>query len=254
MCKVITFFGGDSQVGTSMIAQSVGETLARNNYKTLLLLASCQYGNDYIKENIELSFDDIRFDNETLSLQYNIERAIYDYNKLDIIQCSNNMIAIRYYGEVELKKVLDSVESKYEYILIDGGHNIQFGLTMASLKLSSMKYFVINQYEKCLRRFINTLDTILNPLDYKGKIIVNKYTNSATLYNQNELLKMIGCDIEYLIPYIEYGYSAEQDKSTLLNNAKFSESISNIVSDILESSMKNTNNISKKRKGIFKWK
>ncbi len=254
MNNIITFFGGDSQVGTSMISQSVGEILVKNNSKVLLILASCQYGNDYIKENIELSLDDIKFDNNAASMVREVEKIVYGYNNLDIMQGSNNLIAMRYYGEIELQKIIESVRNKYDFLLIDGGHNVQFGLTMASLKLSSMKYFVITQHEKSMRRFIYVRDTILNPLDYKGEIVINKYVNNVGFYNKSEISKIVGKDINHVIPYIEYGHSAEQEKNTLLKHPKFYDAVSTIVNDILGDGVKKNEDIIHKKRGLFKWK
>ena len=62
MNKIISFFGADYSVGTTMTAQSTAEILAENRKKVLLILASSNPLMDYFKTGdiINRSIDELR--------------------------------------------------------------------------------------------------------------------------------------------------------------------------------------------------
>ena len=57
MKHVIGFFGGDSQVGTTMIAQSVAELLKERGKRVLLILGSGKYGGEFVHAGARSSLD-----------------------------------------------------------------------------------------------------------------------------------------------------------------------------------------------------
>lgn len=235
MSKTSVFFGGDNQVGTTMLAQSVAELVGKKGEKTLLILASGQYGTDYISNKVNFSLDDIRSNLASNNLlSGDVRDIVMEYNGISVLPGIKNISTIKYYSEEDIDKIVNSIENDYDQIIIDGGCNVQYGLNISSLKYGKNRYYVVTQQEKCLRRFENICNTILKPLEYSGKLVINKYMNNMGFYNKKQIETKLSFNESIILGYVEYGWVAEQDKSTLLKYPKFHEGINNIVNDILD--------------------
>ncbi|MBK5253199.1 MAG: AAA family ATPase [Peptostreptococcaceae bacterium] len=233
MEKVITYFGTDSGVGTTMIAQSVSENLTKEGKKVLLMLCSGNYGNDYIITDEEASLDDIKANLISGYLgKEDIEGILIKINGLDIMPGIRDITRIKYYLEDDLDKIISVVRDDYDYIVIDGGCNINYGITVSSLLVADKIYFIITQQEKSIRRFINEYYSVLYPMKIEGRLISNKYVTDYGNHGISEIESFIGKEPAINVEYAKEGWIAEIRKTTLLSDAKFKAGIENIVSDI----------------------
>ena len=84
---MITFYGGDTQTGVTMIAQSVGERLAGKGFRVLFIGAGTEPGDDYIPGKTAASLEDLRpyLAEGTLTAR-EAEQSIVSCRKLDILQ------------------------------------------------------------------------------------------------------------------------------------------------------------------------
>ncbi|MEF9921722.1 MAG: hypothetical protein RR313_07025 [Anaerovoracaceae bacterium] len=234
MKKIITFFGGDSQVGTTMIAQSVAEIIAKGGNRVALIMASSEYGLDYIDQNQDLSLDDLKTNitNNHLTVE-DVKGIMFEHNDISIVPGIKNITTLKYYGEDDIEIMIKPLEKNYDFIIIDAGNNVQYGLSMSALKHSEKRYYVITQQEKSVRRFKNLQQSILGPLNWNGQIIINKYNGNMAFYSPKQIEEIFKTKKAFTISYIEYGWQAESDRSTLLKYPKFAEGIKQIVNDIL---------------------
>ena len=60
MKEIITFFGGEAKVGTTMICQSFAEELALRGKQVLLLFASSELYDNYIQSDESAGIDELR--------------------------------------------------------------------------------------------------------------------------------------------------------------------------------------------------
>ncbi|HKM28128.1 MAG TPA: hypothetical protein VJY37_00435 [Anaerovoracaceae bacterium] len=242
MERVFVFFGGDTQVGTTMIAQSVAEVLGKMGKSVLLVLAGSEYGTDYINANLDMSLDDIKSNIASNQLRVeDVKGIMYEHNDVMVLPGIKNITTIKYYSTDDMAILLSPLEKAYDYIIVDAGSNIQFGLTVSALKHAGRRYYVVTQQEKCLRRFKNLYETVLNPLGYCGKLIINKFNNNMAFYTQRQVEEVLGIidstghdafGESIAVNYVEYGWQAEADRVTLLKYSRFAEGINQIAMDI----------------------
>lgn len=245
MERVFVFFGGDTQVGTTMIAQSVAEVLGKMGKSVLLVLAGSEYGTDYINANLDMSLDDIKSNIASNQLRVeDVKGIMYEHNDVMVLPGIKNITTIKYYSTDDMAILLSPLEKSYDCIIVDAGSNIQFGLTVSALKHAGRRYYVVTQQEKCLRRFKNLYETVLNPLGYGGKLIINKFNNNMAFYTQRQVEEVLGAGESQgsqgmtgigesmTVSYVEYGWQAEADRVTLLKYNKFAEGINQIAMDI----------------------
>ncbi|NLY81973.1 MAG: AAA family ATPase [Clostridiales bacterium] len=233
MDKVITCFGADFGVGTTMIAQSVSEKLSKEGKKVLLMLCSGNYGNDYVVTDEESSLDDIKANLVSGNLvKEDIEGIMIRTSGLDIIPGIRDITRIKYYVEDDLQKIISIVRNDYDYIVIDGGCNINYGIGISSLLIADRIYFIITQQEKSIRRFINQYYSVLYPMKIQGRLISNKYLAEHGNQGIVEIEAFIGKKPAITVEYVKEGWIAEIRKNTLLSDSKFRTGIEDIVSDI----------------------
>ena len=72
-----------------------------------------------------------------------------------------------------------------------------------------------------------------SPLDFSGKIIVNKHQSNVSLLTPGEISRQFSMDVAASIPYVEYGWQAEIERQTLMGTGRYSKAIGNL-SDIIK--------------------
>lgn len=243
MSKIITFFGGDTQVGTTMIAQSVAEILA-NKYdkKVLLILASSNIGIDYMNKETDKNFDDIRlnlFENTLTKAE--VQDTICTYGKIDFIPPITDTTTIKYYSINTINTIRNLMEDDYELFIVDGGSNLNNPLSISSLKDADERYYVVTQSYKCLNRYLYINRKILSPLNYTGDVIVNRYVNQSFAYNIKDILNILEKEEVLSIAMSNDGNLAEATNDTLISDNVFLRDINKLVDKINQSDDKEGN-------------
>ncbi len=233
MKHVIGFFGGDSQVGTTMIAQSLAEFLADQGCKVLLILGSGNYGDAYLRNNPGHSIDDLKagirsgkVDTEELM------QSLQQKKNLWVLPGVRNPLTAKYFPENTYDVLLKNGKSCFDYAIIDGGCDYQLGITISALNYCDSRYFVITQQAKSLARYGLYQRQIFQPLGIEGKMIINKYVRDPALFLKADVLKFCAKDDALQIPYTEYGWQAEMEGTTLLQYHNFYKAIERLAGDI----------------------
>lgn len=225
MSVLLVFHGIDYKVGTTMIAQSVSEVLAKIHpeCKILRIAMSNRRGCNFIKESIP-SLEGFRKSieagvvlGELLFRRYQISENLYGISGLE------NEFNHRQYFPEDAAKIIRTIEKQFDYIIVDGGCDIDNGLVLGSLSMGGVNLLVLTQDESALSRWEQ------QQMIYKGffidfnLLIVNKYQHfhpySIQYIKERLNLKEEPC---YKVGFSPYGYRAEWEKKTLLQYGRSS--------------------------------
>lgn len=238
MKHIIGFFGGDSQVGTTMVAQSFAELLAERTRKVLLILGSGKYGDPYIRTGQAHSIDDLKASIrsgkvEREELMQSLERK----KNLWILPGVRNPLMAKYFPENTYKLLIDAVRDDFDYIIVDGGCEFYLGITISALNDCEERFFLTTQQTKSIYRFEFYQKEILEPLNLGGKLIINKYLKDPALFLKGDILKFCHQSKAFIIPYVEYGWQAEMEGTSLMQHKGFYKAIESIA-EVFEPTMK----------------
>lgn len=229
MSRKIGFIGGDSQVGTTMTAQAVAEVLAAEGARVLFVLASGKTGNDYISNRDNRSIDDIKANLINGHIDgYELGQVLTKEKELWVLPGIRDVISASYYTERVTEPLCRAAED-FDFVIFDCGDDLKQGLTISGVNICDERYVVLTQQEKTLRRFAYMKEYILDPLNLKGKLLINKHKANVSLLTGGEIGRMFSMEVCGKIPYIEYGWQAEIERNTLLKDAKYSRAIYNIA-------------------------
>lgn len=225
--KVIGFFGSDSQVGVSMIAESISTYLSEKG-SVLLISASGEKSVSYIKKETVHSLDYIRPNLLSGKLSKDdLEEIIEKDEKngnLSFIAGVNSSYTSKLFPINTFDLILGAV-NKYDYIVIDGGHGLDKALTISAFNACDLRYFVLTQQPKSIARFFDMKNYVLKPLGLEGEVIINKYIKDLSFYKTGEIEKMLGNKVSFLVPYSEYGWQAEYENKTLMKEKRYRKEI-----------------------------
>ena len=234
MKHIIAFFGGDSQTGVTMIAQSVGEYLAAKGYRILLIYAGTEPGDGYLPDGISSSLDDVRpFLTESSVELPAVKSCIAPCGKIDILPAVRSYHSAQTYDRDAVKVLCQCLEEHYDYILLDGGSSPSSPLALSVLRYCEELFVVMTQQEKSFQRWIMRKE-LVRSLAVKPRYIINKYLNERIFYSVKEIASMLECgeaDI-FKIPYVPYGWQAETERETLLKYRSFAKGIQKISREI----------------------
>lgn len=234
MTKRIMFAGGDTQTGTTMIAMSVAEELAKQGRKVLYVGVRTIGGADFLEDNSE----------GTLTL-HELELAVTDSRGVDVLTGLRKSRYGTFFYEEDIAEILRATSGTWDYVILDGGFLLSEEKGNADSLIASLKdnsngngsdmeiLVVITQQEKSLRRCRKWKSlhdgSQIGAQDCLGKIkfVLNKYNDTGAFYTEKEVADYIGCEAEDIrtVPYIPYGWQAEEESSTLLKFRDFRKGI-----------------------------
>lgn len=234
MKKTIGFFGGDSQVGTTMLAQSAAELLKAREQKVLLILGSGKYGEEFLNLGTRHSIDDLKAAVRSGKVSFeDLTQAMEETRGLWVLPAVRNPLNAKYFPENTYEVMLASIGEDFDYIVIDGGDNANLGLTISALNASDERFLIITQQSKSIQRFRILKKNILDPLNLSGRLVINKYLKDPALLMKKDILSLCQMEEALTIPYIEYGWQAEMEGRSLLHFPKFAKSAGKLA-DIFE--------------------
>ena len=234
MKKVIGFFGGDSQVGTTMIAQSMAELLQQRGQRVLYIMGSGKFGDEFFSLEGRHSIDDlkagVRSGRVTLEdLFQNLEEC----RGLWVLPAVRNPLTARYFTENTYEILLAEAASEFDYTVIDGGCDAALGMTIAAMNTSDHRFFVTTQQSKSIRRLVLQQKNVVQPLKLQGTLIINQYLKDPGLLMKGDILALCEMEEAYTIPYVEYGWQAEMEGRSLLRYGKFAKA-AGVLADLFE--------------------
>lgn len=232
MKHVIGFFGGDSQTGTTMIAQSLAEFLAEHGCKVLLIFGSGNYGDTYLRSQSSNSIDDLKASIRSGKVDpEELMQSLQQKKSLWILPGVRSPLMAKYFPENTYEVLLAAVKPHFDYVIIDCGCDYQQGMTISALNTCDSRYFVVTQQAKSLGRYTLYHRQIIKPLEKDGKLIINKYIRDPALFLKADILKLCGKDNALLVPYIEYGWQAEMEGATLMSYRGFFKAIEHLAAE-----------------------
>ncbi len=238
MSRMFVFHGVDSKIGTTMLSQSVAESIARGNRdcKVLFVGLNGRPGTEYVDSAGE-SMESLKIfiDNRLLSRKEVLVSSKKSGNLYMIGGVADRKQA-RHFTPDAAMYFLDTVEEDFDMILVDAGNDLDNGLAIGAMERISTRLLVITQQETMLSRY-----EVLKPLYAKlgfsfYRTLVNKYQNEDP-YDLNYISKRLAIPKEQLfrIGEVREARQAEAEKKTLLHfkDGKYSEEIEQTAELIL---------------------
>ena len=239
--NIITFFGADNKVGTTMVAQSTAEMLSKNtNAKIGLLFLSGNPSTSYIKSKGKAGLDDIKIKlmNNILSADEVFSVCTKENENLYLLPGADYILDIRHYHPEYIDRLIQLASEKFNLIIIDTGSNIDSGMAIAALNSTKNKYLVATQQETARVNFERIESQVLKRLQIEPgdfMLVVNKYIKSNQIYTAKQVADLYNMTLATYIPNLELlGWQAEFDQRTLLhyNNQSYNyqiEQLSKII-------------------------
>lgn len=235
MKKRIVFYGGDSQVGTTMAALAAAERLVRKGERVLFISAGTVPGNEYLNQMVTASIDDLRLSvQENLLTAEELRQQLVESRGVDILPGVRSDGSGSRYRKDDILKICEAAEGYYDWILVDGGCGLPEGITEAALHAAGQVVIVVSQQEKCLQRLKLRLPALRQYLPPHIIYAVNKFSRSAALYSEKELAEKLQCSLEsmVLLPFIPYGWQAEAERRTLLRYRSFRKGMDRLLKQL----------------------
>ncbi len=234
MKKIIGFFGGDSQVGTTMLAQSLAEVLQQRGKKVLYLMGSGKFGDEFLPLSGRHSLDDLKAAVRSGKVTAeDVYQNIEEVRGISVLPAVRNPLSASYFTERTYEILLAEVQGDFEYAVIDGGSDANLGITISALNIADYRFFVTTQQSKSIKRLAMLQKNIVQPLQCTGDLIINKYQKDPALFLKKEILSLCEMETAFIVPYVEYGWQAEMESKSLLRYGKFSKGIS-AIADVFE--------------------
>jgi hypothetical protein len=152
---LLVFHGADYKVGTTMIAQSVAEGMAKKYSKSKVIIVAMNNRKscDFIKEAIpslegfNKSLESGVLVGESLFRRYQIKDNLYGISGLE------KEFNHRQYFPADSIKIIRAIEKQFDFIVVDGGCDIDNGLVLGSLSMGGINILVLTQNESALSRW-----------------------------------------------------------------------------------------------------
>lgn len=223
--NIAVFFGADSKVGTTMIAQMVAEMLARNtDLKVALLFLNDRPSTAFLKskedENIGLDEIKIKLFNKILTSDELLSTCVR-HKELFVLQGPRYVLDVRHYHPEHVENLIQLARKEFDVIIIDAGSDIRLGMAVGALRSTNIRYLVTTQQEEAKNTFELTESQVLKALQMSSSdflLVVNKYLKSESIYTGKQLADLYKMSLATTLPNMEYGgWQAEFDKKSLIH-------------------------------------
>lgn len=222
--NIITFFGADSKVGTTMIAQSTAEMLAQNTNADIgLFFLNGKPSTCYMKRKDKIGLDDIKIKlmNNILTSNELTEACVKENHHLYILPGAEFLLDVRHYHPEHIEQLIKLAAERFSLIIIDAGHNIDSGMAIAALNMTKNKYLVTTQQEMTRKNYERMESQVFRRLQIEPDdfmLVVNKYVNTNRIYSAKQVSDLYRMTLAVSVPHLEFlGWQAEFDQKTLLH-------------------------------------
>lgn len=238
--NVITFFGADSKVGTTITAQAVAEILAENtSLKVGFLNLSGQPSFNYLPESEGFGLDIIKTKifNSVLSAD-ELKSAMVQKDKLYVLPSVRTLTDLRFYKPKHVEYLINIATSIFDVVIVDAGYYPNSGLYIGAINASGIRYMVATQQETCRAAFDITREQLFKVHQIGTEsimLVVNRYSEDIDLPNPyklaDEVYKMV---LSASLPNVQGAFwKTETEKRTLRGlDPYYDAEINNLVSVI----------------------
>lgn len=239
--KLFCFHGVDHKVGTTMVSQSVAETIALGfpNLKLLLISMNGRESADYVKET-PVSIDTMKFhlDNKMINGIDFMKTCTHKGNFFIMAGVTNELEARYYYPDMA-RYLLEEIEPEFDIMIADCGNEIDNGLAIGAMTVAEEVFLVATQQETGIRRFEKNKRLIENLGIPITSAIINKYDEHDPL-GHSYLSGRMQIDKAQLwkLHAADYARQAEIERKTLLEyrNDAYIRDVAAVTNDILKKS------------------
>lgn len=220
--NIHVFYGADSKVGTTMVAQSVAEIIAEHTTVNVGLLYMGSNPVHYFDSQGETGIDTIKIKlfNGILSREDLMKASIKTrLNNLYAITGSNGIQDLRYFHPTHAEDLLNLASECFDIVIVDAGSEIERGLSLGAIRMASSKYLVTTQQQNTKDAFRRVTDEVFHPLQIEKKeflCVINKYVEGAI--TEKQLSTVYDVPVIGHLPHLDMkGWQAELDHKSLLH-------------------------------------
>lgn len=233
---ITTFYGADAKCGVTMICQEIAQALADldTSKKVILLNLSGSPGTEFSNLDFNYCIDDIhiKLKSEVMTVEELIGACVVQKNLYVLAGSKNIKIRKEFYPE-EITSLLELAQFNFDYVIVDAGSAVDYGLNIGALLKSDRRILVTTQSKQAWRSFRQKYVQILAPLKISfDKLIVNKLFMGSGMLSQKEIASSyeLSSDSLELSPY---GLQAEKDSCKLSKLDRYvKKDITRLVSNL----------------------
>ncbi|GMQ57122.1 hypothetical protein AN1V17_15170 [Vallitalea sediminicola] len=237
--NIITFYGSDSKVGTTQIAQSVAEKIIDKSYaKVCLIFLDGEAGTDYTDINFRNNIDTIKIKLisalATVDEIFDIAEKVKD--NLYIIEGTKSILYRKEYQPENISYLLNILSLACDLVVVDAGSCIDRAMPITALTSTNHRYLVTTQQANSLRRYMQK-KPILERLSLNDfQVIVNKHIADGSLLTTYDLAKEYGHPFLAKIEFSKYALQAENDRKVLIhyNDKEVNRDFDRLAESIIE--------------------
>lgn len=254
--NIVVFFGADTKVGTTMLAQTVAENIAKSTGKKVFLgFMDGSPGTDYFKGSFSGNIDEIKLKMLTKVLNISdIYTECREFGNLFVLEGVRNYLYRREYNIEDIELFLDIVSENFDVIILDAGSNIELALCLGSLTATKNRYLVTTPQKKSTESF-KILHAILDKLLISSfSLVINKHLSDFgkpfEIADRFNSYSIAGC-----IPFVENAWQAESENRVLYSygDKKYCAKVDELTNVIMNSLGVESKEGKKKSKGLFNW-
>ncbi len=204
MAKLICFFGGDSQTGTTLLSEAVSMSLAERGRRVLLILASGEQDEGYLPRPSAGLDTLLRI---SRLIREDVKNCVAQAKGFDYIAGSSDMLKKQFFDPELIRAVRGFADRDYDFIICDGGHDATLPLPISCLTAAERRFYVLTGGVKCVTRFGETFRTVIRALglDMAGDaIVLNMARSLPSCYSLSDLSSAFGLP-GFSVPWHENG-------------------------------------------------
>lgn len=231
--NIHVFYGADSKVGTTIIAQMNAEMIAEHTDQSVGLLLLGNNPVHYFENNGEVvGLDAVKMKlfNGLLTKEDLLKASLKNKKKnLTVIPGPATVQDKRYYQPEHAEKLLTLASKCFDVLIVDAGSDIERGLCIGAVRMAKSKFLVTTQQQNAKDEFLRNLDQVFTPLQIEARhffCIVNKYVQGGI--QKKQISGAYNMPVIGQVPYLDMqGWQAEIDHKSLLHysQAGLNESI-----------------------------
>ena len=251
MSQIVVFHGAEHKSGCTMTAQSVAELIAKEKKELAVLFAALngRRSSEYMNEKA-VCVDEFKIQLKSgIGIDKNMPGPNKKTDNLTFIAGIDKEEDARHFMPDMVEVLAESLDGKFDLMVIDSGSEIDNGLAFGALKMKGVKYLVLEQRESSVRRY-EKMKAVYEKLGIGfDKYIISKYFDDDPLtisYVSSRL--SIDRAMFMDVGYSDKGRVSEMEYRTLLETGqdKYRWDILKVANDVMRTM--NLENINLKRK------
>ena len=230
--RIVTFYGCDTQTGTTMVSLSAAEVLAEEGLRTLYISAGVHPGITYaFMEKAGCLADLYGSYLDGKMAETELAQMVTEHRGVDILPGIRSWQSGRHAMTGLLQETCRLALRRWEYVVIDGGSCWEVGMGGEAVQAAGQLFLVITQQEKALERWSLRKGWFQSLEPENRCFLVNKFNSSGAFYTENQMRRLLECTEKDLltVPYVPFGWQAEADRATLLRYTKFRKGIRKVA-------------------------